>query len=250
MTPTDFELLTQRLLTDKLKENFGRDILVDHKRKFASLTGNTYEIDVSYSYSTFGIDYLNLGECKYWDSYVTREKVGYFKAILDDLKAHKGIVFTTKGFQSGAITFAKTHGIGLIKITNDNYFEVHAHFDGGLNKIEEILNADEVLSDKASRYDVGIFYPQTNPYDFIRIHYGADLANYLENEYSPDILDDITYDINPRVRQQIMELPDSWYEQYYISETGGLCYKLQNEPELRILNKTLHLLKLGIMSNR
>ena len=249
MTPTEFELLTQRLLTEKLKQNFGRDIPVNHKRKFTSLTGNTYEIDVSYSYSVFGIEYLSLCECKYWDSYVTREKVGYFKSILDDLKAHKGIVFTTRGFQSGAITFAQSHGIGLVKITNDNSFEICSFFDGGLFKIEAILNADEVLSDRFSYYDIGIFYPETNPLDFFRIHYGVELANYLENEQSPDTMDELTNNIDPIVRQQIIDLPDNWYEEYYLSETAGLCYKLKIENELRVLSIKLHILKRIFLNN-
>ncbi len=250
MTPTDFEILTQRLLIDKLRVNFGEDIQVNHKKKLTSLTGNTYEVDLSYSFSTFDIEYLTIGECKYWDSYVTREKIGYFKSILDDLKAHKGIVFTTKGFQSGAIKYAKSHGIGLIKITNDNYFEVCAHTDGGIDKINEMLNTEENLDEKIAHTSIGMFYPETNPIDFIRIHYGTDLANYLENEYSPDILDGSNYDLTTNVRQQLCELPDSWYEKYYLTETGGLGFKLENEPDMRVLNMSLILLKSGIMNRR
>lgn len=205
-----------------MKENFGQDIQVYHKKKFTSLTCNTYEIDLSYSYSSFDINYLTLVECKYWDSYVTREKIGYFKAIMDDLKCQKGIVFTTKGFQSGAITFAKTHGIGLIKITYDNYFEVYSHADGGFDIINEMLISEDEFNDKSAYTSIGMFYPETNPVDFIRIHYGLDLANYLENDFSPDMLDDIKYDITPIVRQQLHDLPDNWYEKYYLTETAGL----------------------------
>ncbi len=122
--------------------------------------------------------------------------------------------------------------------------------DGGLNKIEEMLSTNDILKDNIHYTDIGMFYPETHPYDFIRIHYSADLANYLENEFSPEMLDDLTYDISPLVRQQIKNIPDNWYKHYSLVETAGLCYKLKNEPEIRILNMTLHLLKFGIMNNR
>lgn len=249
MTPTEFELLTKRLLTKKLKENFGKKISISHKKKLTSLRGNTYEVDLTYLFSMFDIQYLTIVECKHWDSFVTREKIGYFKSILEDLNAHKGIVFTTKGFQKGAIAFAKSNGIGLIKITNDNYFEVYSHADGGIEKIIEMLNIEEELKENIFHTSIGMFYPRTNPLEFIRIHYGSDLENYLENESSPEILDKRTRNISPKVIQQLNSLSDSWYEEYYLTETCGLGFKLENEPYLRVLNILLSMLKVEILNN-
>lgn len=250
MTPTEFEILTQRLIANKLKQEFGFDIPVDHLRTFTSLTGNTYEIDISYTFSLFDINYVTLVECKHWNSYVTRGKIGYFKSIIDDLKAHKGIIVTTNGFQKGAIAYAKSQNIGLIKITNDKYFEINSHFDGGLALIDELLMREDIFNETISHTSVGLFSPESNIYDFIRIHYGAELADFLENDFSLDILDDHYPEINPIVMEQLRKIPDTWYDNYIRFETAGLNYKIQNEPELRIANRIISLLKLGQINNR
>jgi hypothetical protein len=39
-------------------------------------------------------------------------------AKIQSVGAHKGIVFATKGFQSGAIQFAKSHGIALVTVAD------------------------------------------------------------------------------------------------------------------------------------
>src|SRR5258705_605132 len=249
MTATEFEILTQKLFIGRLKKEFGYDIPVDHQRTFTSLTGNTYKIDVSYSFKLFDIDYLTLVECKYWDSYVTREKIGYFKAILDDLKAHKGIIVTSKGFQSGAVTYAKSQKIGLVKITNNRYFETYSHVDGGLDLLENFLIREEALNAKDKFTSLGLFFPDSNINDFIRVHYGPELADFLENELSPQNLNNLNIDIKTLVRKVLENLPDSWYEDYTLYETAGLNYKLINEPELRLLNIALHLLKAEQLDN-
>ncbi len=243
MTPTEFEILTQKLFAKRLKKEFGYDIPVHHQKEYISLTGNTYKIDVSYSFTLFDIDYLTFVECKYWDSFVTREKVGYFKSILDDLKIHKGILITTKGFQSGAVTYAQTQNIGLIKVTNDKYFETYSPADGGIDKLSEMLIHEDVLDSDSSYTTVGLFTPSNNILDFISKNYGQELAHFLEKEFSPDSLDNPTFELNPKVKEKIFNVPKNWYKDYTNFETCGLNYKLKNESELRILNMTMFLLK-------
>jgi restriction endonuclease Mrr len=143
MTPTEFEILVKNLFEDRLKAQFGYKIPVEHLKKFTSAAGNVYEIDLSYQFNLFDMSYLTLVECKHWDSHVTREKVGYLQSIMDELKAHKGIVVTTKGFQNGAIEYAQSNNIGLIKVTNDNSFETFSHFDGHASEAQEILEKEE-----------------------------------------------------------------------------------------------------------
>lgn len=233
MTSTEFEILTQKLFAKRLKKNLGHLVKVKHQKTFKSLTGNVYKIDVSYSLKLSGFDYLTLVECKYWNSYVTREKVGYFKAILDDLKAQKGIIVTTKGFQKGAVTYAKSQNIGLVKITNSNYFERYSNFDGDLKMIEKFLISEGTFNEKDNYTSMGLFSPHQNINDFLRIRYGVELPNFLDKPY---------HSIHSEFKKQLQNLPDSWYEEYTVYETAGLIYKMTNEPDLRLINTVLLLL--------
>lgn len=57
-----------------------------------------------------------LGECKQYKNRVNREKVVVLADKVRALGAQKGILLSTAGFQSGAIQYAKKHGIALIQI--------------------------------------------------------------------------------------------------------------------------------------
>jgi hypothetical protein len=49
---------------------------------------------------------------------VKRDRVQELWAKIQSVGAHKGILFATAGFQSGAIEFAKSHGIALVEIAD------------------------------------------------------------------------------------------------------------------------------------
>ncbi|MCG8320225.1 MAG: restriction endonuclease [Cytophagales bacterium] len=247
MTYREFELLAKQLIEKKLKKEFGYKIPVDHECTFKSKSGNSYKIDLSYSFSLFDMSYLTLVECKCWNNYVTREKIMSFNAIINDLRAHKGIIITTKGFQKGAITYAQSQNLGLIKITNDRSFENYSHYDGGISNIEDTLAIEHKFDSSTYHTSIGLFSPSTRLYDFISKYYSRELASFLENEYSPDILDDLNPDIDPLIKNHLAELPESWYDNYVRFETAGLNFKVQNEPELRIMHMTIQMLKLRLM---
>ncbi|MGP3790676.1 restriction endonuclease [Pseudomonas sp. B392_1p] len=57
-------------------------------------------------------------ECKKYSSPIERETVQVLHDKVRSLGAHKGMLFTTTGFQSGAIKYAKAHGIALIRVTS------------------------------------------------------------------------------------------------------------------------------------
>jgi hypothetical protein len=249
MTATEFEKITQQLFSERLKKEFGYKIPVHHQQKYTSSAGNAYKIDLSYTFTLFDIKYLTLIECKYWNHSVTREKVGYFKSILDELKVHKGIIVTTKGFQSGAITYAQSQNIGLVKITNDKYFDTWSHFDGAIDLLSDKINKGKPLNPKESYTSFGLFTPQISVSEFISAHYGKDIVTFLDNDFNPEMIDDSNAELNPIIKEQLLKIPDDWYRDYYRYETAGLHYKMKNEPELRIIYMTLHLLKLEQQSN-
>ncbi len=243
MTPTEFEILTQRLLSQRLREQLHRDIPVAHQLDFTSLSGNTYNIDVSFTYELLGLHHLVVVECKHWNSSVTREKVAAFHSVLEDLNAQKGILVSSGEFQSGAISYAQSKSIGLIKIVNGEIGDVLSHFDGGLAKIGKQLLSDEMLIPNGNYGGVGLFFPKTDPYHFIATRYGRELAYFLQNEYTPESLDDSPLKIDPVVTKQLLKVPEEWHKEYDLLETAGLGYNLANELDIRALSMAIGMLK-------
>ena len=67
-------------------------------------------------FTALDVEFLVLVECKDHTRPVDREEV----QILADKKraagAHKGMLFSTNGFQRGAIAYAQKHGIALVRV--------------------------------------------------------------------------------------------------------------------------------------
>jgi hypothetical protein len=69
-------------------------------------------------------------ECKYWNSNVDRSEVDALATAVRDVGASKGVIFSTKGFQSGAVTQARHEGIELYKVrepTEDEWGPLGRH---------------------------------------------------------------------------------------------------------------------------
>ncbi|TRX54398.1 restriction endonuclease [Fulvivirga sp. M361] len=226
MDPEDFELLTKKHLERLLRKDLEDKTKIEHRKKLVSKSGNEFEIDLHYKFTLGGVSYLTLVECKHWNSNVTREKIGYFKSVIDELKAHKGIVVTTKGFQKGAIEFAKSNNIGLIKISNDDQFETINHFDGGIDVVEDHLLSEDHFDSKSIVYSNGLFYP-TDIFEFIDSKYGKEVSNFLKTENEP---------ASNMVKQELADAGYDWNRDYEILESAGLNVKLENEPLLRVLS--------------
>ena len=75
-----------------------------------------YEIDIEASFLAMGVRIRVLIECKHHGRRVKREAVMVLNQRLQSCGAHKGIVVAAHGFQSGAIEFAKRHGIALFEM--------------------------------------------------------------------------------------------------------------------------------------
>src|SRR6187431_1595578 len=75
-----------------------------------------YRIDITVRFRALDVEFLVLVECKDHTRPVEREEV----QILADKKraagAHKGMLFSTNGFQRGAIEYAQKHGIALVRV--------------------------------------------------------------------------------------------------------------------------------------
>ena len=78
-------------------------------------TGGDYEFDAVAEFSILkGARIVVLVECKRYSQPVDREKLLALWAKLQDVKAHKAMIFATCGFQSGALAYAESYGIATV----------------------------------------------------------------------------------------------------------------------------------------
>lgn len=115
LTPRQYELEVKALL-DALSMRL-TDYQSEHREKVAGVDGE-YEIDITVRFTALNADYLTLIECKHYKRAVEREKVQALHSKMQSVGAHKAMVFSTSGFQSGAIEFAKIHGIALVELAD------------------------------------------------------------------------------------------------------------------------------------
>jgi len=107
----------ERLVADLLREA-GRDLpgFRLEQQEIVRTPDGQYRIDVTLRFSQLGVQFVVLVECKDHARPVEREDV----QVLADKKraagAHKAILFSTNGFQRGAIDYARSHGIALIRL--------------------------------------------------------------------------------------------------------------------------------------
>jgi restriction system protein len=115
ITPRDYELQVKATL-DAAAPSLS-DYRSEHREILAGLDGE-FEIDVTVRFSALGGTYLTLIECKHYKRPVGREKVQALLTKMQSVGAHKGMIFSTSGFQSGASEYAKAHGIALIEFAD------------------------------------------------------------------------------------------------------------------------------------
>lgn len=82
----------------------------------ASADDGTYEIDIDITYDALGVEFRILVECKKHSNNIKREVLQVLHQKIQSIGAHKGIICSTSDFQSGALEYAKKHGIACIKV--------------------------------------------------------------------------------------------------------------------------------------
>jgi restriction system protein len=79
--------------------------------------GGAYSIDVYVRLTLLGGAHVDvLVECKHKGRPVEREAVMVLEAKLRDVGAHKGMLFSTSGFQKGALQYATARGIATVTV--------------------------------------------------------------------------------------------------------------------------------------
>jgi restriction system protein len=115
-TPEEFEKTVEKWVLKKHGVPKRRKPVITRLKKFSGADGS-FKIDVSIEFEVLGgARMLVLVECKHLRRPVERDAMLILRQKIESLKANKGIVFSTSGFQAGAIEFAKNHGIGAVKV--------------------------------------------------------------------------------------------------------------------------------------
>jgi len=87
---------------------------VQHLRHLSGVGGD-YEFDAVAEFTLLqGARIIVLVECKRYSQPVERDHVLALWAKLQDVRAHKAMMFATCGFQSGALQYARTYGIATV----------------------------------------------------------------------------------------------------------------------------------------
>jgi restriction system protein len=126
ITAAEFE----RLVRDWILKQGGEltSLEVKHNVKVEAYD-STYQIDVLAKFQAFaGAEFIVLIEYKKYRNAVEREVVQVLHDKVRSLGAHKGMLFTTTGFQSGAIKYAKAHGIALVSIIEGATYETRSAY--------------------------------------------------------------------------------------------------------------------------
>lgn len=125
MEPIDFEKACLEILKGYAEEEQLKDFEITHNKLIKSSDGK-YQIDIFAKFTAMKSQFKVLCECKRYKYSISREKVAVLHQKIISLGAQKGILISTSDFQSGAIEYAKAHGIALIK-ADDYYFEHLSH---------------------------------------------------------------------------------------------------------------------------
>ena len=134
ISPTEFEKHCREVLLGYAEDEHLQNFTITHDVKLKASDG-TYQIDLYATFTALGAEIKVLCECKQYKSPVKRETVATLDAKLKSLGAHKGILLSTSGFQSGAKEYAAAHGIALFQVYDKECIAV-SH-DSGTDAIDE-----------------------------------------------------------------------------------------------------------------
>ncbi len=84
-------------------------------------TDGEFDFDATVRFRWAGVDFVVIVEAKRHKNPIKRELVQVLHSKMQSVGAHKGVMFSTSGFQRGAVDFAKTHGIALVSVTEGRF---------------------------------------------------------------------------------------------------------------------------------
>ncbi|WP_166793853.1 restriction endonuclease [Pseudomonas sp. F01002] len=101
-----------------IKELYEGDgnVLVERDVTEIDRYGARRQTDVKITHRARFNNFITLVECKRWKDPISRDRVDVLAASIEALGANKGAIFTTTGFEAGAIAYAKGKGIDLFLV--------------------------------------------------------------------------------------------------------------------------------------
>jgi len=123
ISPTEYERYCTEILKNYAEEEKLKDFSIQHNVVLTSDDG-TYQLDIYATFVALGVEFKVIAECKRYTNPVNREKVVVLADKVKSLGAHKGILISTSGFQSGAYEYAKKHGIALIQVLDKHIVHI------------------------------------------------------------------------------------------------------------------------------
>lgn len=248
MKPDAYEQFVGKLISLLGENDLINKPSIQQRRKITGRTGQVYEIDLSYTFSVAEADYLTAIECKCWRHRVGRNIVSAFKTVTDDIGAHKGIVVTTQGFQSGAIEAAGSYGIALMKVSTKGHLEVIQHLHGEDERAKEDLrSAGEYEASQPLSHITGVAPMSTHIIDYVAMRYGEEVAAFLNTEEAISTSQIADPEIRKKVEQQLKSMGEKWIYQYLELETCGMPIVIEPSIYLRRINMKafINMMQLG-----
>ncbi|WP_300732701.1 restriction endonuclease [uncultured Desulfovibrio sp.] len=105
-----------QLLQKADNEDGIKNITIEKNKIITDRNGRDRQLDIFWEYTIFGHKYTTAIECKNYSSRVPIDKVESFVTKINSLNISKGIMVSPCGFQAGAESVAKDHGISLVCI--------------------------------------------------------------------------------------------------------------------------------------
>lgn len=225
MNYKEYELFVKKYFQKQLNKSFSENIPIFHQKDLIAPDGNEYNIDLHYIFKIGNVEYLTIIECKHWNTSINRDLILTLDSKRNSLKAHKAIMVTSKGFQSGAITYAKKNSIGLLKVTQNGEIKTYSNYTGNYVDYCRMLNEETDLKDnKKLLAGFGIISPKTRIQDYAKSIYNVSIKNIsvIHQETEKMINSDF-----------LSNLPENWIDNYEKMETCGIDLILENEMEIR-----------------
>ena len=139
ISPTEFEVLCLDILNSYAEAENLSSFSIQHNVHIPTDDG-TYQIDIYASFIAMGVEFKVITECKRYSTPVPREKVVVLNDKIRSLGAHKGIMISTCGFQSGAYEYSKKHGIALLQIIDKNVLHIMNTANPGTEEQKREIN--------------------------------------------------------------------------------------------------------------
>ncbi len=168
----------EELITDLHRDG---EVEVQRDVTLIGSSGASRQIDVLIKHKKGPYEYTTIVECKYWKKKVERANIDILYAGMQDLNASKGVIFTTKGYQTSAEQYAKSKGITIYvirELTDDEWGKPGKVVDIYLHVVQKTIFEIKPFVGKVAYCE----NPPQKPEAKLKLEFGRD------NYESPNII--------------------------------------------------------------